>query len=105
MSRPATNFDCIVLGTGGAGSAALYHLAKRGCRALGIDRFPPGHDLGSSHGDTRIIRQAYFEHPDYVPLLFRAYELWAELALDGRTRQAIEFLSWKRFDTKILQRQ
>lgn len=46
---------------------------------VGVDRFPPGHDRGSSHGETRIIRQAYFEHPDYVPLLLRAYELWAEL--------------------------
>ena len=45
-----------------------------------MDRFPPGHDRGSSHGRTRIIRQAYFEHPDYVPLLLRAYELWAELS-------------------------
>ena len=47
-----------------------------------MDRFPPGHDRGSSHGQTRIIRQAYFEHPDYVPLLLRAYELWAELAAE-----------------------
>src|SRR5437870_5757997 len=72
-------YDCIVVGTGGVGSAALYHLARRGVRALGLDRFPPGHDRGSSHGDTRIIRQAYFEHADYVPLALRSYELWAEL--------------------------
>src|SRR5688572_32973817 len=72
-------YDAIVLGTGGVGSAALFHLARRGLRVLGIDRFTPGHDRGSSHGETRIIRQAYFEHPDYVPLLLRAYELWAEL--------------------------
>ena len=72
-------FDTIVLGTGGVGSATLYHLARRGVRVLGLDRFPPGHDRGSSHGRTRLIRQAYYEHPDYVPLLFRAYELWAEL--------------------------
>lgn len=71
--------DCIVLGAGGVGSAALYHLARRGVNAIGIDRFAPGHDRGSSHGETRIIRQAYFEHPDYVPLLLRSYELWAEL--------------------------
>ena len=62
-------YDCIVIGAGGVGSAALYYLARRGTRVLGIDRFPPGHDRGSSHGDTRIIRMAYFEHPDYVPLL------------------------------------
>jgi sarcosine oxidase len=73
-------YDTIVLGTGGVGSAALYHLARRGIRAVGIDRFAPGHDHGSSHGQTRLIRQAYYEHPDYVPLLKRAYELWAELS-------------------------
>jgi sarcosine oxidase len=71
--------ECIVVGTGGVGSAVLYHLAKRGVKALGIDRFPPGHDRGSSHGASRIIRLAYMEHPDYVPLLRRAYELWEEL--------------------------
>lgn len=74
-----SSYDAIVLGTGGVGSAALFHLARRGLRVLGIDRYTPGHDRGSSHGETRIIRQAYFEHPDYVPLLLRAYELWAEL--------------------------
>jgi len=73
-------YDCIVIGTGGVGSATLYHLACRGVRVVGIDRFPPGHDRGSSHGDTRIIRLAYFEHPHYVPLLRRAYQRWAELA-------------------------
>ena len=72
-------YDVIVIGAGGVGSAALYHLAKRGVKVLGLDRFPPGHDRGSSHGRTRVIRQAYFEHADYVPLLLRAYELWAEL--------------------------
>src|SRR5436189_4545707 len=73
------HFDVIVIGAGGVGSAALYHLARRGARVLGLDRFPPGHDRGSSHGQTRIIRQAYHEHPNYVPLLLRAYELWREL--------------------------
>ncbi len=72
-------YDVIVLGTGGVGSAALYHLARRGAKVLGLDRFPAAHDRGSSHGRTRIIRQAYYEHPDYVPLTFRAYELWNEL--------------------------
>jgi sarcosine oxidase len=72
-------YDVIVIGAGGMGSAALYHLAKRGVKVLGLDRFPPGHDRGSSHGRTRVIRQAYFEQADYVPLLLRAYELWAEL--------------------------
>lgn len=72
-------FDCIVLGVGGFGSGALYHLAKRGVRALGIDRFGVAHDRGSSHGETRILRKAYFEHPDYVPLCHRAYQLWDDL--------------------------
>jgi monomeric sarcosine oxidase len=72
-------YDVIILGTGGVGSAAAYQLAKRGARVLGLDRFSGGHDRGSSHGETRVIRQAYFEHPDYVPLLLRAYELWREL--------------------------
>ncbi len=76
MSSPNPLYDCIVLGAGGVGSAALYHLARRGAKVLGIDRFPPGHDRGSSHGETRVIRLAYFEHPDYVPLLQRAYDLW-----------------------------
>lgn len=71
--------DVIVLGLGAMGGAALHHLAARGARVLGIERFAVGHDRGSSHGETRIIRKAYFEHPDYVPLLERAYGLWAAL--------------------------
>jgi sarcosine oxidase len=74
-----SNYDVIVLGTGGVGSAAVDQLAKRGAKVLGIDQFPGGHDRGSSHGETRVIRQAYFEHADYVPLLLRAYELWRTL--------------------------
>ena len=61
------------------GSASLWHLARRGLKVLGLERFQVGHVRGSSHGETRIIRKAYFEHPDYVPLLRRAYDLWAEL--------------------------
>ena len=76
-------YDVIILGTGGVGSAAAYHLAQRGAKVLGIDRFACGHDRGSSHGETRVIRQAYFEHPDYVPLLLRAYELWRELEAEA----------------------
>lgn len=79
-------FDVIVIGTGGVGSAAAFHCARRGARVLGLDRFPGGHDRGSSHGETRIIRKAYFEHPDYVPLLERAYTLWDDLeAMSGET--------------------
>jgi sarcosine oxidase len=81
-----TRYDAIVLGTGGVGCAALFHLARRGARVLGIDRFAPGHDRGSSHGQTRLIRQAYYEHPNYVPLVLRAFELWHELEqLSGET--------------------
>ncbi|RYP82182.1 N-methyl-L-tryptophan oxidase [Nocardioides guangzhouensis] len=71
--------DVLVLGLGGAGSAAAAHLAARGASVLGLEQFTPGHALGSSHGDSRVIRQAYFEDPAYVPLLRRAYELWADL--------------------------
>jgi sarcosine oxidase len=73
------NFDVIVIGLGAMGSATLYELARRGVRALGIDRFAPPHTQGSTHGRSRIIREAYFEHPLYVPLVRRAYDLWDEL--------------------------
>lgn len=75
----AAIYDAIVLGLGGFGTAALNHLVRQGLKVLGIERFGLAHDRGSSHGETRIIRKAYFEHPDYVPLLVRAYELWREL--------------------------
>ena len=69
---PMPTYDAIVLGTGGVGSAAAFHLAQRGAKVLGIDQFAGGHDRGSSHGQTRVIRQAYVEHPDSVPLLLRS---------------------------------
>jgi sarcosine oxidase len=72
-------YGAIVAGLGGMGSATAYQLAGRGKRVLGLERFSPAHDKGSSHGRSRIIRQAYFEDPAYVPLLFRAYELWEQL--------------------------
>jgi sarcosine oxidase len=72
-------FDVIVLGLGGMGSAVTAHLAARDQRVLGLEQFRPPHDQGSSHGRSRVIRQAYFEDPAYVPLLLRAYELWREL--------------------------
>lgn len=75
----AVNCDCIVLGVGGFGSGALYHLANRRVNAIGLEQFDIAHDRGSSHGESRIIRKAYFEHPDYVPLLHRSYELWRQL--------------------------
>ena len=82
---PHPSYDAIILGAGGVGSAAMWQLAQRGLRVLGIDRFDPPHGEGSSHGQTRIIRQAYFEHADYVPLLLESYRLWEELeALSGQ---------------------
>ncbi|EIE19446.1 sarcosine oxidase, partial [Coccomyxa subellipsoidea C-169] len=77
------NFDVVVVGIGGHGSAALYHLAKRGFKVLGLEQFSIAHDLGSSHGHSRIIRLQYHEHPDYVPLLRRAYELWHKLEAES----------------------
>ncbi len=75
-----SSHDVIVLGLGGMGSAAAAHLAARGLQVLGLEQFTPPHNRGSSHGHTRVIRQAYYEHPAYVPLLQRAYALWQDLA-------------------------
>src|SRR5205085_4561071 len=72
--RGMTSYDAIVLGLGGMGSAAVFELARRGRRVLGLEQFPLVHSRGSSHGHTRIIRTAYYEHPNYVPLVRRAYE-------------------------------
>lgn len=74
-------YDVVVVGLGGVGSATAAALARRGSRVLGLDRYPPVHDQGASHGETRIVRKAYFEGAGYVPLLHRAYELWDELGL------------------------
>jgi sarcosine oxidase len=76
-------FNTIVVGVGGMGSATCYQLAKRGRRVLGLEQFDVPHDMGSSHGYTRIIRLAYYEHPSYVMLLKRAYELWYEIQTRG----------------------
>jgi sarcosine oxidase len=73
------SYDVVVIGLGAMGSATLFHLARRGLRVLGVEQFSQGHQLGSSHGDSRIIRETYFEHPLYVPLAQRAHELWREL--------------------------
>lgn len=78
-AQPKNSYDVIVIGVGGMGSAACAQLARRGVSVLGLEQFDLIHDRGSSHGESRIIRKAYFEHPDYVPLLHRAYELWHEL--------------------------
>ncbi|MFD1632987.1 N-methyl-L-tryptophan oxidase [Haloplanus ruber] len=80
MSSNDERRDVIVVGVGGMGSATAYHLADRGIDVLGLERFDIPHTQGSSHGITRIIRRAYYEHPSYIPLIERAYELWDELA-------------------------
>ncbi len=79
-------FDSIVIGIGGMGSATAYHLARRGQRVLGLEQFEVPHDLGSSHGITRIIRLAYAESGGYVPLLRRAYDLWRDLEVQAGER-------------------
>ena len=75
----SNHYDVIVLGVGGMGSAACFELARRGRKVLGLEQFPLVHDRGSSHGQSRIIRTAYHEHPNYVPLVRRAFERWYEL--------------------------
>ena len=78
------NYDCLVIGLGGMGSSALYHLARRGLRVCGLDQFGPAHARGSSHGNFRIFRKAYFEHSDYVPLLQTAEQLWRQLESESQ---------------------
>ena len=77
-------YDSIVIGVGSMGSAALYQLAKKGHKVLGIEQYSIVHENGSHFGQSRVIRKAYFEHPDYVPLLDRAYELWNEIEEESR---------------------
>ncbi|GAA3682732.1 N-methyl-L-tryptophan oxidase [Lentzea roselyniae] len=83
---PGTSYDVIVIGLGGMGSAAAYRLAQRGKRVLGLEKFTPVHTRGSSHGGSRITRQAYFEDPAYVPLLLRAHEMWDQVERDSGER-------------------
>lgn len=73
------SFDVVVIGLGAMGSAALYQLARRGVKVLGIDRFHPPHHLGSTHGETRITRQGIGEGEAYVPLALRSHEIWREI--------------------------
>ena len=72
-------YDVAVIGLGVHGAATVHELARRGLRVCGLDTHSPPHEHGSSNGRTRIIREAYYEHPRYVPLVQRAFELWAEL--------------------------
>lgn len=75
----AANYDAAVIGLGAMGAGAIWQLAERGLSVVGFDAFHPPHDMGSSHGRSRIIREAYFEGAVYVPLVQRAYELWRQL--------------------------
>src|SRR5262245_15945959 len=79
MTSNASHFETIVIGLGAMGSAAAYHLSKKGNKVLGLDQFTPPHEFGSTHGDTRITRQAIGEGEQYVSLALRSYELWREL--------------------------
>src|SRR2546430_5127650 len=72
-------FDVIVVGVGAMGASTCWELARRGVRVLGLEQFDIPNTRGSSHGFSRMIRMAYYEHPDYVPLLRRAYERWEQL--------------------------
>lgn len=83
------NFDAIVLGVGSMGSSTCYYLASRGFSVLGLEQFDIPHDQGSHAGQSRIIRKAYYEHPDYVPLLQRAYQNWKQL--EGSTGTQVYF--------------
>ena len=84
-----SSFDIIVIGVGSMGSASCYNLAKRGYKVLGLEQFDISHEFGSHAGQSRIIRKAYFEHPDYVPLLERAYKNWK--ALEWETGKQVYF--------------
>jgi sarcosine oxidase len=77
-------FDTIIVGLGATGSAAIYQLAKRGNKAFGLEEFSRPHNNGSSHGESRIIRQAIGESEEYVPFALRSYELWREIEREKR---------------------
>src|SRR3979411_3353288 len=83
LNREAAPVAVIGAGLGAHGSSAAYRLAARGASVLGFDRFARWHTLGSSGGLSRIIRLSYYEHPDYVPMLRRAWDLWRELGRDS----------------------
>ncbi|WP_222915542.1 N-methyl-L-tryptophan oxidase [Natrinema sp. SYSU A 869] len=88
MPPAGDRYDVVVIGVGGMGSATAFHLADRGLDVLGLERYDVPHTRGSSHGITRIIRRAYYEHPSYIPLIERAYDLWDDLA-DETSREVI----------------
>lgn len=79
-------FDLIIVGVGSMGAATAYYLSKQGLKVLGIEQFDIVHERGSHGGQSRIIRKAYFEHPDYVPLMHKAYENWKQIESESNTK-------------------
>jgi sarcosine oxidase len=100
-----SSYDVAVIGAGAMGSSAAYHLSKTGKKILVLDRFTPPHNLGSSHGQSRIIREAYFESPVYVPLVQEAYELWYQLEKESNKRLLLKTggLMLGTMDSKVVQ--
>src|SRR5262245_14801734 len=86
MAAMAQSYDVAIVGLGAMGAAVAWRASKRGLTVVGFDRYNPPHTLGSTHGRSRIIREAYYEHPQYVPVVQRAYGLWAELETAARVR-------------------
>ena len=82
MAKNTVQYDAIVAGVGGMGSAALYNLAARGWKVLGLDKYDVPNNMGSSHGNSRMIRLSYHEDPSYVTLMHKSYELWDKLQTD-----------------------
>ena len=79
MNLKNNNSDVVIIGLGAMGSACSYYLSREGIDVIGFDTYKPPHSIGSSHGETRIIREAYHEGTSYVPIVQRAYELWEEM--------------------------
>src|SRR4051812_18411577 len=98
-------YDIAIIGAGAAGSAAAYHLSKSAKRILVLDRFNPPHNFGSSHGQSRIIREAYFESPVYVPLVQQAYKLWYQLEKEWKKKLLLKTggLMLGTYDSKVVQ--
>ena len=84
-------YNVIIIGLGAMGSASSYYLSKNGVKVLGLDTYEPPHKLGSSHGHTRVIREAYHEGISYVPIVKRAYDLWNELDREIEDKLILEY--------------
>src|SRR6266571_3003875 len=79
LTSNRSTVDVAIIGLGAMGALSAWRLAARGAKVIAFERYRPGHDRGSSHGESRIFRTAYFESPEYVPLLHRAHQLWRRL--------------------------